>query len=218
MRQGRLLGRGRPAQALPASSRASRHGRVLAFWTPPTPLPRVDPREGNVPRGTGPSGREGRREQHIAYSEYAGRVSCVGQMRCDLVALLLCVVPVLGAAVAPRPAVRVLGLQIAAASGKTEHNLQRAEALIRANPGFDLYVLPELSCHGYDDEVLASLHQHAQDTTGAIASFFCRCARNANAHICFGFIRRSEDGKCTICQAVAAPSGTLELVYDKMHL
>ena len=131
--------------------------------------------------------------------------------------LLLAIVPTLGA-VAPRPALRVLGLQISAVSGNTERNLQHAAALIQANPGFDLYVLPELSSHGYDDAVLASLDLHAQDAAGAITSFFCNCARAAEAHVCFGFIRQAEDGKRTICQAVAAPSGELELIYDKMHL
>ena len=52
---------------------------------------------------------------------------------------------------------RVLGLQVELHAGQTEANLARAEALIRANPGHRLYVLPELSSHGYCDEVLSQL-------------------------------------------------------------
>ena len=124
----------------------------------------------------------------------------------------------------PQAPLRVCGLQIHTVPGDTAANLNRAQKLIRANPGYDLYVLPELSSHGYGDAVLAALDHHAQDAdTGEIASFFADCAREANAHICYGFLRRREDdfgtaGGYFICQAVATPKGTLALTYDKIHL
>lgn len=121
------------------------------------------------------------------------------------------------AALAPKP-LRVLGLQLQATSGQTQENLASAESLIRANPGYDLYVLPELSSHGYDDNVLEIAATHAQDALdGEITTFFNRCAREVDAHICYGFLRRTANGP-TICQAVSGPDGAVELLYDKMHL
>ena len=119
------------------------------------------------------------------------------------------------------PPLRVLGLQIEAIAGRTDENCAKAEAMIRANPGYDLYVLPELSCPAYDDSVLASLADYAEAADGPLSEFFGRCAREANAHVCYGFIRRTQERgsvRYSICQAVATPHGTTALVYDKMHL
>ena len=130
--------------------------------------------------------------------------------------MLLCLLSTLGAAAPP---LRVLGLQIEATPGETQKNLRRAEALIRQHPGHNLYVLPELSSQAYDDAVLAELDAHAEDAThGATARFFQRVAREADAHICFGLLRRTAEGGVTICQAVAGPAGTTVATYDKMHL
>eukprot|EP00325_Prymnesiales_sp_UTEX-LB-985_P025614 CAMPEP_0174745030 /NCGR_PEP_ID=MMETSP1094-20130205/85883_1 /TAXON_ID=156173 /ORGANISM="Chrysochromulina brevifilum, Strain UTEX LB 985" /LENGTH=290 /DNA_ID=CAMNT_0015949523 /DNA_START=177 /DNA_END=1046 /DNA_ORIENTATION=+ len=115
-------------------------------------------------------------------------------------------------------ALRVLGLQVATVSGQTNENCKRAEAMVQAYPGHDLYVLPELSCHGYNDDVLAAAEQHAQASDGTIGRFFCQLAQEAKAHVCYGFLRRTADGDITICQAVAAPTGEIVCVYDKMHL
>lgn len=122
---------------------------------------------------------------------------------------------------------RVLGLQLAATPGDLAGNLHRAAAAIRAHPGYHLYVLPELSCNGYGDSVLAALEDHAQDAlTGEAAVFFGHVAREVDAHVCFGLLRRQEtasgsDGRgahYSICQAVSAPDGRVALMYDKMHL
>ncbi len=125
------------------------------------------------------------------------------------------------AAMAPPP-LRVLGLQLRTAPGATEANCERAAALIRANPGFHLYVCPELSVNGYDDAVMSDVAAHAQQAeAGAISSFFSSLAREAGAHVCYGFLRRQAAGertRHTICQAVAAPDGELACAYDKMHL
>ena len=114
---------------------------------------------------------------------------------------------------------RVLGIQINPVLGDVEANLEHAELLIRMNPGYALYVLPELSCTGYDDTVLSSLATFAQEAeTGSIADHFRRVASDMNAHVCYGFVRRIRDGRYSICQAVMAPNGVLALTYDKMHL
>ena len=127
-----------------------------------------------------------------------------------------------GLAAVQSPTLRVLGVQLAASSG-TERNLEHAASLIRENPGFSLYVLPELSSHGYSDAILADASAHAEDALdGKCADFFRELSAEVNAHICYGFLRRTEAGRITICQAVAAPTDkperSLSLVYDKMHL
>ena len=60
---------------------------------------------------------------------------------------------------------------------------------------------------------------HAEKADGSIFQHFANCARDVNAYICYGYLRRTECGGCTICQAVVArESGELVLSYDKMHL
>ena len=114
---------------------------------------------------------------------------------------------------------RVLGVQIAASPGAIDDNCRRAAALIRANPGHHLYVLPELSCTGYADEVLSQVNAHAEAVDeGAIARFFSALARDVTAHVCYALLRRTPSGGVTICQAVAGPHGELVCQYDKMHL
>ena len=112
------------------------------------------------------------------------------------------------------PPLRVLGVQIAPGANIQ----QRATQLIRENPGHELYVMPELSSHGYDDTVLSQLDSYAEKADGSIFQHFSNCARDVNAYICYGYLRRTECGGCTICQAVVDPSGELVLSYDKMHL
>lgn len=122
----------------------------------------------------------------------------------------------------PNAALRVLGVQVLTVPGDTKANLARAAALIRAHPGYDLYVLPELSCCGYDASVLSRKEEEAEellDATegGRAGTFFADLACEAKAHICYGFLRRTSSGETTICQAVASPTG-LACAYDKMHL
>ena len=130
---------------------------------------------------------------------------------------MLLLLPLFGMTlVAPAP-LHVLGLQVELLAGQLDANLARAESMIRAHLA-RLYVLPELSATGYADEVLEALDEYAQDAErGSIAAFFRRVAREANAFVCYGFLRRS-DQRTTICQAVAGPDGAQVLAYDKMHL
>ena len=142
-----------------------------------------------------------------------------------VVAVFVVVLTHAGAALIPaaRP-LRVIGVQIDSQAGQTDANCERAERLIRQHPGFDLYVLPELSSNAYDNSVLANVEDHAQELeSGTITSFFSRVAREVDAHICYGFLRRSSEAvksspRYSICQAVAAPDGSLTLAYEKMHL
>ena len=154
-----------------------------------------------------------------------GRTRGWERLRRPTMAALLLVPPLLLAMplAAPVP-LRVLGLQVELLAGLTA-NLARAEAMIRSHPGYRLYVLPELNCHGYSDAVLSQLdptrpNQHpAQDAkTGSITAFFARLAREVDAHICYGFLRDAGGGRTCICQAVVDPRGELLVVYDKMHL
>jgi predicted amidohydrolase len=136
-------------------------------------------------------------------------------------AMLQCATILLALATTPKTPLRVLGLQLAAARGDTSSNLRRAAALIENNPGFDLYVLPELSSHGYDDAVLSCLDEHAQPIEGAsseIVNSFQHLARAAGAAICFGLLRRTLASGVTICQAVVDATGEVTGIYDKMHL
>lgn len=122
---------------------------------------------------------------------------------------------------------KVLGLQILSAAERST-NLHRAAELIRANPGHDLYVLPELSSTGYDQNCFDRLDELAEDAfTGPSATFFRDVACEANAHIAYGFPRRLSDtevadsssgGRFAITHAVMAPEGKILCTYDKMHL
>ena len=115
---------------------------------------------------------------------------------------------------------RALAVQLATVSGERERNLATAARLIRANPSYDLYVLPELSTSGYDDAVFEAIESLAEDAhAGPSRRFFSRLAREVDAHIVYGFLRQRASGGYAISQGVAAPDGTLGcFYYDKMHL
>ena len=167
-------------------------------------------------------------------------------------------------------ALKVCAVQLRATPGDVSGNVRRAAELIRASPGYHLYVLPELSSCGYGDGVLSNLSTFSQShSRGNVFLVFQALAREVDAHICFGFVCRTMRplsvvpavGSCivvqngapgvvtranavaaaadvrfehgrertclltelrepvfTIAQAVVAPTGRVELVYDKMHL
>mmetsp|Transcript_27827 Transcript_27827/g.86027 ORF Transcript_27827/g.86027 Transcript_27827/m.86027 type:complete len:335 (-) Transcript_27827:106-1110(-) len=126
----------------------------------------------------------------------------------------------------PREPLRVLGLQIEQQGDKAK-NLAKAWEKVQANPGFDIYVLPELSATGYTDDVLRQNRALAERAGGETCKSYQALADEAGAVICFGFLRRCGiTGQVHICQAVAAPVsvyGPFDPVrvggnYDKMHL
>mmetsp|Transcript_34669 Transcript_34669/g.83888 ORF Transcript_34669/g.83888 Transcript_34669/m.83888 type:complete len:312 (-) Transcript_34669:167-1102(-) len=134
-----------------------------------------------------------------------------------------------------QPPLRVIGVQLAPAA-TVEANLARSAGAIRrvhysrkGRAPCRLYVLPELSANGYSDAVLATLESEAEDAeTGRITTYFRELAREVDAYICYGFLRKQGNMDCsprngatpryTICQAVVDPRGKLILAYNKMHL
>lgn len=123
---------------------------------------------------------------------------------------------------------KVLGLQLLSAADRAA-NLQRAADMIRSHPGYDLYVLPELSSTGYNQACFDRLDELAEDALdGPSTRFFTEIARDANAHIAFGYPRRRSDaelaadkdkrGRYAITHSVMGSDGKLVCTYDKLHL
>ena len=70
-------------------------------------------------------------------------------------------------------ALSVCGLQLACTPCDREHNLKHHAALVRQNPGHQLYMFPELSTCGYDDAMFERLAEFAEDVRdGPSARFF----------------------------------------------
>jgi predicted amidohydrolase len=102
---------------------------------------------------------------------------------------------------------RVLGLQVANIDATSvadrNANLAAAVVAIKAQPGHDVYVLPEMSAVGYSDEVMRAvaapnspLIEDAE--TGPSFQTFAPLARELGCFIVFGFPRRDThavDGK-----------------------
>ena len=89
-------------------------------------------------------------------------------------------------------ALKVCAVQLRATPGDVSGNVRRAAELIRASPGYHLYVLPELSSCGYGDGVLSNLPTFSQShSRGNVFLVFQALAREVDAHICFGFVNRT---------------------------
>ena len=82
---------------------------------------------------------------------------------------------------------------------------------------FDLIVLPELTAIEYSDAVFANIDELAEPIDGPSFQRFAQLARQTQAHVIFGFARKTSD-KPMICQAVISPNGELVGYYDKLHL
>jgi predicted amidohydrolase len=125
---------------------------------------------------------------------------------------------------------RVLGMQIANVDATTEAdrdaNLAAAVAAIRAHPGHDVYLLPEMSAVGYSDDVMRAvaapnspLVEDAE--TGPSCQAFAPLARELGCFIVFGFPRRDASGDAsgglplpTISQSVHYSGFMFKLVFD----
>jgi nitrilase len=90
--------------------------------------------------------------------------------------------------------------------------------VIRATPGHDIYVLPELSSSGYDESVFNQLEDLAEDWGGPSFKAFSPLARDLGCYICYSFPRRRSSGVFTIAAAVVGPAGVIEAKYDKWHV
>lgn len=114
--------------------------------------------------------------------------------------------------------ITVAGCQITQNIGNRKANIRSAMDAIRAKPGHDIYVLPELSSCGYGEAVFNRLEDFAEDWEGPSFEAFSRVAGDRGCYICYSFPRRRSAGEFTIAAAVVGPSGNLEARYDKWHV
>ena len=81
----------------------------------------------------------------------------------------------------------------------------------------DLVVLPELSAIDYSRSAFERLDRLAEDLAGPSYRTFAELARRHGTTLVYGFARRTEDGRYTICQAAVGPDGSLIGYFDKLH-
>lgn len=114
--------------------------------------------------------------------------------------------------------ISVAGLQYLHQEGKREANFDQAKAMILANPGHDIYVMPELASSGYGLDAFKQLEALAEDLHGPSYQFFARLAKDQGCFICYGYPKRQPQGKPTISAAVVDPEGHLVADYEKWHV
>ncbi len=113
--------------------------------------------------------------------------------------------------------IKVAGIQLKHVDGDRDGNLSKASQLVTQNPGFDIYVLPELSSSGYGDTCFNSLSHLSEKDKGPSYIHFSNLAIKQNAFICYSFPRKLQGGKYTIA-AVVDPKGDLLGIYEKLHI
>ena len=114
--------------------------------------------------------------------------------------------------------ITVAGCQMLQNLGNRKANIRTAVEMIRATPGHDIYVLPELSSSGYDESVFNRLEELAEDWGGQSYRAFSSLSKDLGCHICYSFPRRRSSKEYTIASAVVGPTGVLEAQYDKWHV
>jgi len=114
--------------------------------------------------------------------------------------------------------ITVAGCQISQNFGNREANIRTAMDMIKATPGHDIYVLPELSSSGYDESVFNRLEDLAEDWGGQSFEAFSRLSKELGCYICYSFPRRRSSNEFTIAAAVVGPTGGIEAKYDKWHV
>ncbi len=114
--------------------------------------------------------------------------------------------------------ITVAGCQISQNTSNREANIRTATDMIRATPGHDIYVLPELSSSGYDESVFNRLEDLAEDWGGQSFMAFSRLSKELGCHICYSFPRRRSSNEFTIAATVVGPTGGIEAKYDKWHV
>jgi len=114
--------------------------------------------------------------------------------------------------------ITVAGCQIPQTIGDREVNIRTAISAMRADPGHDIYVLPELSSSGYDEMVFNRLEELAENWDGPSYAAFSQFASDFGCYICYSFPRRRSAGEFTIAAAVVGPAGTIVARYDKWHV
>ena len=114
--------------------------------------------------------------------------------------------------------ITVAGCQIPQNIGNREANIRTAMDAIRATPGCDIYVLPELSSSGYGEIAFNQLAVLAEDWDGPSFETFSRLSRELGCYICYSFPRKRSSDEFTIAAAVVGPTGVIEAKYDKWHV
>ena len=114
--------------------------------------------------------------------------------------------------------ITVAGCQISQNISNREANIRTAMDMIRATPGHNIYVLPELCSSGYDEIVFNRLEDLAEDWGGQSFMAFSRLSKELGCHICYSFPRRRSSNEFTIAAAVVGPTGGIEAKYDKWHV
>ena len=110
---------------------------------------------------------------------------------------------------------QVAVVQMQVADGDPAANLLRAKELITAQPGADLYVLPELWTTGYAHSCWASV---AREVTPGIGAELQALARSNGAAIAGSMISLNEDQKLVNRLWIFSPGGAAPGCYDKGHL
>lgn len=114
--------------------------------------------------------------------------------------------------------VTVVGCQIPQSINDPKTNIRTAMDAICATPGHDIYVLPELSSSGYNENVFDQLEDLAENWDGPSFNAFSRLARNQSCYICYSFPRKRKTKEFTIAATVVGPDGNIEAKYDKWHV
>lgn len=107
---------------------------------------------------------------------------------------------------------KVSSIQINVVWENSEENIRNIRNFIFSNPGYDLYVLPEMFNTGFIDNV----SEFGEDLTGKTVTEIKEISRISEAAIC-GSIVLMEEGKYYNACLFIKPDGSIR-VYKKRHL
>jgi predicted amidohydrolase len=102
-------------------------------------------------------------------------------------------------------------------SEANENRIERATALVRAQRGADLVVLPELWVQG--GFAFRTFADTAEPLDGPIVAALSKAAKDVGSWVHGGsIVERAEDGRLYNCSLLLRPDGGLEATYRKVHL
>ncbi len=118
----------------------------------------------------------------------------------------------------PQSTRRVAIVQIASPEAESQlDRIARVEALLIANPGADLYVLPELWSAGYF--AFARYDELAESLSGPTVEMGRRVARALGAAVHLGsIVERGENGELWNTAVLVSADGTITQTYRKVHV
>ena len=113
---------------------------------------------------------------------------------------------------------RVSAIQLATTEDESgADRLVRAAALVRAQRGSDLIVLPELWREG--GFAFTTFADTAEPLDGPTVAALSAAARDVGAWLHGGsIVERAQDGRLYNCSLLFGPDGTLRATYRKLHL